>query len=127
MTNNEQEPFRESTINNEQFNQPTDDERLYGMLIYLTSFFTTLIAPLIIWLIKREDSPFVDRVGKDFLNFFISYTIWMIVASLLMLLLIGFVIAPILVILCFVFTIIGAVKSYNGETYLPPLTIRMIK
>ncbi|UXV31793.1 DUF4870 domain-containing protein [Mammaliicoccus sciuri] len=94
------------------------------MLIYLTSFFASFFAPLIIWLIKRENSPFVDRIGKDYLNFFISYTIWGFVATLLCLILVGFIL---LAILAFVFTVIGAIKAYNGETYLPPLSIRMIK
>ncbi|WP_210620010.1 DUF4870 domain-containing protein [Mammaliicoccus lentus] len=133
MTNNEQNPFQESTIhdeNNINFDNQastSDDERLYGMLIYLTSIFTTLIAPLIIWLIKRDDSPFVDRIGKDYLNFFISYTIWGIVAGVLCLIIIGIILLPILAILGFIFTIIGAVKAYQGETYLPPLSIRFIK
>ncbi|MBW0766141.1 MULTISPECIES: DUF4870 domain-containing protein [Mammaliicoccus] len=132
MNNNEQNPFQQSTLNddNAQLHQntnTTDDDRLFGMLIYLTSFFTSLFGPLIIWLIKRDGSPFVDRVGKDFLNFFISYTIWSIVAGLLCLILIGFILIPILTVLLFVFTIIGAMKSYNGETYLPPFSIRIIK
>nr|WP_026023729.1 DUF4870 domain-containing protein [Mammaliicoccus lentus] len=104
-----------------------DDERLFGMLIYLTSLFTALIAPLIIWLIKRDESSFVDRIGKDYLNFFISYTIWGIVAGVLCLIIIGIILLPILAILVFIFTIIGAVKAYQGETYLPPLSIRFIK
>ncbi|MDT3995693.1 DUF4870 domain-containing protein, partial [Mammaliicoccus fleurettii] len=64
---------------------------------------------------------------KDYLNFFISYTIWSIVSGLLCLILIGFILIPILTVLLFVFTIIGAMKSYNGETYLPPFSIRFIK
>nr|WP_263314914.1 DUF4870 domain-containing protein [Mammaliicoccus sp. Marseille-Q6498] len=132
MDNNEQNPFQESTLNHENKNinnngSTTDDERLFGMLIYLTSFFTYLVAPLIIWLIKRENSSFVDKIGKDFLNFYISYTIWSFIAGLLCIVLIGLLIIPILVILLIVFTIIGAVKAYNGETYLPPLSIRFFK
>ncbi|MGG4549965.1 DUF4870 domain-containing protein [Rossellomorea marisflavi] len=98
-----------------------------AMLIYLTSFFTTFIGPLIIWLMKREDSEFVDFHGKEYLNFLISYTIYSIVASLLMLILIGFVLLPVVGILAFVFTIIAAVKSYGGETYRIPTVIRFIK
>ena len=133
MTNSEQNPFQESTIHEENNinidNQTStnDDERLFGMLIYLTSLFTALIAPLIIWLIKRDESSFVDRIGKDYLNFFISYTIWGIVAGALCLIIIGIILLPILAILVFIFTIIGAVKAYQGETYLPPLSIRFFK
>lgn len=132
MNDNEQNPFQQNTTHStyEDVSQEigtTDDERLFGMLIYLTSFFAAFFAPLIIWLIKREHSQFVDRIGKDYLNFFISYSIWSIVAALLCLILIGFILLAILAILAFVFTVIGAIKAYNGETYLPPLSIRLIK
>lgn len=39
--------------NTPHINVPTDDERLMAVLIYVTSFFTSIIGPLLIWLIKR--------------------------------------------------------------------------
>lgn len=106
---------------------PTSDEKLMSMLIYVSSFFTYFVGPLIIWLMKREDSEFVDYHGKEFLNFMISYTIYGIVASILMIVLIGFILAPIVGLMAFIFTIIAAVKSYGGETYRIPTVIRFIK
>ncbi|WP_439332994.1 DUF4870 domain-containing protein, partial [Staphylococcus chromogenes] len=67
-----------------------------AVLIYVTSFFTSIIGPLLIWLIKRDTSRFVDISGKNYFNFIISYSIWSIIASLLMFVLIGFVILPII-------------------------------
>ncbi|MDG0824326.1 DUF4870 domain-containing protein [Staphylococcus equorum] len=113
-----------STVINQ---EPSSDDRLMGTLIYVLSFFTSLIAPLIIWLIKREDSPFVDKTGKNYFNFLLSYMIWLIVASIAMFIIIGFILFPIIAILNFIFTIVAAVKAYNGEDYLPPLSIRFFK
>lgn len=113
-----------STVINQ---EPSSDDRLMGTLIYVLSFFTSLIAPLIIWLIKREDSPFIDKTGKNYFNFLLSYMIWLIVASIAMFIIIGFILFPILAILNFIFTIVAAVKAYNGEDYLPPLSIRFFK
>ena len=113
-----------STVINQ---EPSSDDRLMGTLIYVLSFFTSLIAPLIIWLIKREDSPFIDKAGKNYFNFLLSYMIWLIVASIAMFIIIGFILFPILAILNFIFTIVAAVKAYNGEDYLPPLSIRFFK
>lgn len=130
MSHDDHNPFQESTVNDNQFythKQTSDDERLYGMLIYVTSIFTTLLAPLLIWLLKREHSTFIDHIGKDYLNFFISYSIWVGISTLLCLVLIGFILIPILSIMILIFTIIGAIKAFNGETYLPPLSIRFIK
>jgi|SRR5690625_3991666 len=105
----------------------SSDERLLAMLIYVTSFFTTIIGPIIIWLIKREESVFIDYHGKEYLNFIISYFVYGIVAAILMLLLIGFLLAPIVGIAAFIFTIIAAVKAFQGEVYRIPLIFRIIK
>ncbi|WP_208590626.1 DUF4870 domain-containing protein [Gracilibacillus suaedae] len=103
------------------------DERLFGMLIYLLSFFTAIIGPLIIWMIKRDESAFIDFHGKEYFNFFISFTIYSIVSGILVLLLIGFVLLPIVGVLAFIFTLIALFKAFNGEEYRIPLVIRFIK
>ncbi|TDM07923.1 DUF4870 domain-containing protein [Macrococcus lamae] len=102
------------------------EDRMLGMLIYASSFFAPVVAPLLIWLLKREQSPFIDIIGKDYLNFLISYSIWGFIAGILCFVLIGLIILPIISILAFVFTIVGAVKAFNGEFYLPPFSIRFL-
>ncbi|WP_088102663.1 DUF4870 domain-containing protein [Halalkalibacter urbisdiaboli] len=103
------------------------DERMYAMLIYVLSFFTALIGPLIIWLLKKDESELVDYHGKEYLNFFISYSVYGIGASILMLLLIGFLLLPVIGIAALIFTIIAAIKAYEGEKYRIPLIFRIIK
>lgn len=106
---------------------PTSDERLLAMLIYLVSLFFPVLGPLIIFLLKREDSPFVDYHGKEYLNFFLSYTIYTIISGILVLVLVGVLLLVIVGIAAFIFTIIAMVKSYNGEEYRFPLVIHFIK
>ncbi|UEX90537.1 DUF4870 domain-containing protein [Staphylococcus ratti] len=106
---------------------PTEEERLMAVLIYVTSFFTTILGPLLIWLIKYENSKFVDVTGKNYFNFIISYTLWTILASILIIVLIGLFALPIILLLSFIFHIVAIVKAYNGEDYLPPLSIRFFK
>lgn len=105
----------------------TSDERLLAMLIYVTSFFTTIIGPIIIWLIKRDDSDFIDYHGKEYFNFIISYFVYGVVAAITTIILVGFVLAPIVGIAAFVFTIIAAVKAFSGERYRIPFIFRIIK
>lgn len=119
--------FDEQVSNTYGNQEPDADARLMATLIYVLSFFTSLIAPLIIWLIKRDESPFVDRAGKNYLNFLLSYLIWITVASIAIFIIIGIIILPTLLLLNFIFTIVAAVKAYNGEDYLPPLSIRFFK
>lgn len=87
-----------------------------------------IIPPLICWLVWKETNPLVDKVGKNVLNAQISWAIYTIVALLLCLVLIGFVIAPAVLIAWIVFAIITAVKVSNGDyDYVAPLTIKFLK
>lgn len=106
---------------------PTNDERTLAAVIYVISFFTVFIGPLIIWLMKKDESSFIDFHGKEYFNFFISYTIYSIASGLLVFLLIGFVLLPIVGLYVLVFTIIAAVKAYSGEEYYIPLVIRIFR
>ncbi|MFK3936388.1 DUF4870 domain-containing protein [Alkalihalobacillus sp. NPDC078783] len=107
--------------------EPSSDDRVLAMLIYVSSFFTTIIGPLIIWLVKKDNSPFVDKHGKEYFNFIISYTIYSVVGFITLAILVGFIILPVVGLMWFIFTIVGAVKAYNGEWYRIPLTIPFIK
>ena len=86
-----------------------------------------ILAPLVLWLIKRTDSPYLDRIGKEAINFQISYTIYAIVAGLLCFVLIGFLIFPILFVAWVVLMVMAAVKTSNGEEYKYPFTIRLLQ
>jgi uncharacterized Tic20 family protein len=105
---------------------PTKEERFWSMLIYVISFFTAFLGPIIIWLIKKDSSAYIDYHGREYLNFFISYTIYSVIAVLTMLVLIGFVLTPIVGIAGFIFTIVGAVKAFDGTTYRIPLIFRIL-
>lgn len=89
-----------------------------------------ILAPLIIWLIKKSELPALDQVGKDVLNFQISYTIYAIVsviAAAVLSCLIVPIILPIAVFIAWlVFTIIGGIKMSNGERYVFPLALKML-
>ena len=86
-----------------------------------------ILAPLILWLIKRTDSPYLDRIGKEAINFQISYTIYAIAAGLLCFVLIGLLLFPILFVAWVVLMVMAAVKTSNGEEYRYPFTIRLLQ
>ena len=105
---------------------PKNDERLLAAGIYLISFFTAFIGPLIIWLIKKDESSYIDYHGREYMNFFISYTVYTIVSGILVVLLVGFFMLWILGIMAVVFTIIGAIKAYEGNEYRMPFIFRLL-
>lgn len=109
------------------------EERTMGMLCHLLALsgliipFGNIIGPLVIWLIKKETMPFVDDQGKESLNFQISATIYIVIATLLCAVFIGFLLLPVVGIGAVVFTIIAAIKANDGMFYRYPFTIRLIK
>lgn len=85
-----------------------------------------ILAPLVIWMVKKETVPSLDQVGKDVLNFQISYTIYMWVAGLSSAFCLSWLIVPPIAVLWLVFLIVGAVKAGNGERFDFPLTIKLL-
>lgn len=87
-----------------------------------------IIPPLICWLVWKDANPLVDKVGTNILNAQISWAIYTVAACLSCLILIGFVLAPVVVIAWIVFSIIAAVKAANGNyDYVAPFTIKFLK
>ena len=112
------------------------DTRMWAMWCHLSGLAGFLpivpgigcvIAPLIVWQMKKEEGPFVDENGKEALNFQISILIYGIIAGLLIMACIGIVLLPAVVVFDVVFLIIAALKANKGESYRYPLTIRFVK
>ena len=87
---------------------------LLGVFIHFPGH---LLAPLIVWLLKRDESPEIDAHGKEALNFQISMLIYNVIAAVFCLVLIGFLLLPLLWILNALFVIIAAIKASDGELY----------
>jgi uncharacterized Tic20 family protein len=106
----------------------------WGMLCHLTAlgvfiipFFGHIIGPLVVWLLKRHDYPLVDEEGKESLNFQISMTIYALVASVLVFLIVGIFLLIGLAIADVILVIIASIKTSNREKFRYPLTIKFLK
>ena len=112
---------------------PDKEERTWGMFCHLVVFlgliipFASIIGPLVIWMIKRDEMPFVEDQGKESLNFQITTMLATIVSALLMIVLIGFVLIFVVIIFQFIVVIIASIKANEGVCYRYPLSIRFIK
>jgi uncharacterized Tic20 family protein len=111
---------------------PTPDNSL-AVVMHLLGFvglvipFGNILAPLILWLVKRPESPLLDRTGKEVLNFQISYTIYALIATALIFAFIGCIVLPVIFLCWIIFMIIAAVKTSNNEPYQYPFTIRLLQ
>ena len=99
---------------------------LSGLSGYMIPF-GNIIAPIIIWSVKKEEFPMVDEHGKEVVNFQISFTLWFFIAGIFVFLLIGIPVLIALAVIHVVFIIIASLKADNGELYNYPLTIRFLK
>jgi uncharacterized Tic20 family protein len=90
-------------------------------------FLGHILGPLIVWLVKRGDSPEIDAHGKESLNFQISMLIYDAIAAILCIVLIGIPILIALWVLNTVLVIIASVQASEGKFYRYPITIRLIK
>src|SRR4051812_29829284 len=97
---------------------------LLGVFIHFPGH---LLPPLIVWLMKRDESPELDRHGKEAVNFQISMLIYNAIAAVFCLILIGFVFLAFLWVLNTVLVIIAAIQASDGEFYRYPMTIRFIQ
>jgi uncharacterized Tic20 family protein len=86
-----------------------------------------LVGPLAVWLVKREDDPFVDEQGKEAVNFQITMFLAAFVSALLILIVIGIVMLIVVGLMMVIFPIIAAIKANDGLPYRYPLSIRFIK
>jgi uncharacterized Tic20 family protein len=112
---------------------PTPEERSWGMLAHISGLIAawlggmSFLGPLIVWVIKKDQSPFVADQAKEALNFQIAVTIalW-ISGSLICVMGIGLVLLPIVAIGSIIFSIIAAMEANKGVYYRYPYSIRLI-
>ena len=108
------------------------DDRNWAVIAHLSAFtghffpFGQILGPLVVWLIKRDGSPFVDDQAKEALNAQISYTLYGVVAAILTLILIGFVLLLAIWIADIVLVILAAVAASKGKAFRYPLIIRLV-
>jgi len=115
----------------------TSDERTYATLTHLTGLISVLdglglisfITSLILWQVKKNESPWLDDHLKEAVNFQISMLIWGVIALLVIIFTFGLgalVAAPFLLILRLTGCIRGAIFANRGRYYRYPMSFRFI-
>ena len=115
---------------------PDKDARTWAMICHLAALsgfafpvfvFGFLLGPLVVWAVKRDDSPFIDDQGKEVMNFQLTMMIAFFFSFMLIFVLVGFFLVGILCLYEFVMIVVAAIKANEGVQYRYPLTIRFIK
>ena len=103
---------------------PTSDEKTMAILAHVLTLAVGFIAPLVIYLLKKDESTYVTAHAKESLNFQITIFIAVI---LLIVTIVGALLLWIVGILALVLIIVATIKASEGKLYKYPFTIRLIK
>ena len=105
----------------------SQDDKNIALLTHLGGIFFSFLPGLIVWLLKKDDSPFLGDQAKEALNFQLTVLIGYAISFVLVIVLIGILMLWVVGIANVVLCIIAAVKSASGEKYRYPLTLRLLK
>ena len=108
----------------------TADDRTLGMLCHLLAIFTGFLGPLVLWLVKRDQSPYVEHHGREALNFQLTVLVASICLTALMftlLFFVGILVMPAILVIsagALVLEIMAALSAQRGEWHRYPCCIR---
>lgn len=120
-------PVQSDSVRNE------ESERLWIVSCHLSALlgyivpFGHIIAPLMIWVKKRDPVPGVDRAGRESLNFQLTVTLLVLIAVMLSVVFIGLVLLFVIIVFHVAMTLHASLKAQRGIDIAYPLNIRMIK
>jgi uncharacterized Tic20 family protein len=103
---------------------PTSDEKTLALISHIITIVSSFLAPLIIYLVKKDESSFVAEHAKESLNFQITIFIicFILIISVVGWLLLLFV-GPVVLVL----VIVATIRASEGKLYRYPFSIRLIK
>lgn len=113
---------------------PTEKERTWGMLAHLSAlaFFVMppigiVLGPLAVWLLRRDQSPYVEAHAREALNFNITVLLGWVACLLLLLVFIGVLLGAALFVTWLVLILVAAIKASEGASYHYPFALRFVK
>lgn len=109
-----------------------EGDRFFAIAMHLSPFATivlggfwpaAMVLPLVLWLVRRNESAFVDDHGRELLSFGISLVIYHVV---LVVMVIGIVVLPVLWIVTVISLVRGGIAASRSEYFRYPMTIRFL-
>ena len=104
--------------------EPADDDQIWIVLSHLSLLLGLgILLPLIVYLVKKDESPRISHHAKEALNFHISIMICSLACGITC---IGLPLLPVIIIGGMVFSVIAAVNDSDPVPYRYPLTLRLV-
>lgn len=103
---------------------PTSDEKTMALLSHVLTLVFPILAPLIIYLVKKDESSYVAYHAKESLNFQITM---FIICFALVITVIGILLLWFVGIIVLVLVIVATIRASEGKLYRYPVNFRFIK
>ncbi len=85
-----------------------------------------ILAPMVIWMVKRDEDEFVGDQALEAMNFQITMTLAALISIPLMFVVVGFLTLAAVIVLNVVLSIIAAIAATEGRRYRYPWTLRLV-
>ena len=107
----------------------TEQDRKYALAIHLTALIgvfihLALIVPLVLWLVRKDKSAYVDDHGREMMNVFLT---GLVLVPVCMVSIIGIPLAIAWAIATFIGFFRGVFAASRGEYFRYPMTIRFLQ
>ena len=99
----------------------TQEDKTLAMLSYVLGIFTGFVGPLILWLVKKDQSKFVAYHALQALLLHAVVVAGYILSSFLVIVLVGFLTYPAFFILGLVYSILAGMAANRGEWFVIPV------
>jgi uncharacterized Tic20 family protein len=109
------------------------DIRNWSALIHISAFalfvipFGNILIPLLLWQLKKDESPLITDNAKEAINYQITYTIALIISAILVIVLMEMPNLLIFVFFPLIFPILATIKTAEGKIYRYPFSYKFIK
>lgn len=124
MTENKEE---DKIIEPEVVGEITKDDKQMAMLAHILALPCSFIAPLLILVVKKDNSEFIEDQAKESLNFQISiFIVFALIFTTAILCAVTVIFLPVVMIFDMIFCIIAGVKANEGVKYRYPVNIRFL-
>ncbi|MDD3051786.1 MAG: DUF4870 domain-containing protein [Candidatus Cloacimonetes bacterium] len=111
----------------------SNEEKTFALIAHLGTFIGYffvighVLVPLLVYLLKGNESTFIRHHALEALNFQLSMTILLVISIILIFLVVGIFTTIALGLYSLVVIIIASIKAFNGELYQYPYSIRFVK
>jgi uncharacterized protein len=108
---------------------PTSDERILAILSHILAIVPGIgiLGPLVIYLLKKDESGFVGANAKESLNFQLTVILAYVISFILIVVLIGIIMLWIIGVVNTILVIVATIKASENKIYRYPFNLRLIR